>query len=108
MRYFLIVAGAIALGGYSAFGLHHYSTLQSRIKSIWARLGVFIVAVALFIFLPMIGCMFLLAAGSLPSEVLGRVAWFLVVFLAWIGPVWFYLIKNWTAFHSRVAGPKPS
>ena len=87
MRYFLIVAGSTQVGGYSAFGLHRYSTPQSRIKSVWTRHAVFIVAVMLFIFLPMIGGMFLLAADSLPSALLGRVAWFLVVFFAWIGPV---------------------
>jgi hypothetical protein len=58
MRYLLIVVGALALGGYSVVGLHRYSILQSRTKSIWIRLLFFIIAVALFIFVPMVGWAF--------------------------------------------------
>ena len=105
MRHLLIIAGASLLGGYSVFGLHHYSILQSRTKSIWVRLVFFVLALALFIFLPMTGCAFLLAAGSVPSTIGGRTAWLLTVFFCWIGPVWFYLIRNWTVFHSRLGGP---
>jgi len=105
VRYFLIVAGALALGGYSVVGLRYYSILQSRTKSLWARLAFFIVTVALLIFIPMVGCAFLLSAGSLPSTVGGRMAWALSVFFSWIGPVCFYLIRNWTVFHSRLGGP---
>jgi hypothetical protein len=105
VRYILIVAGAFALGGYSALGLHYYSLLQSRTKNIWLRLAFFIVAVAFFIFIPMVGCRFLLSAGSIPPTVGGRMAWLLTVFFSWTGPVWFYLIRNWTVFHSRIGGP---
>ena len=66
MRYFLIIAGAFVLGGYSVLGLHHYSLLQSRIKSIWIRVVLFNVVIALFIFLPMIGFLFLLGVGPVP------------------------------------------
>ncbi len=96
------------LGGYSVFGLHHYSLLQSRTKSIWIRLVFFIVLIALFIFLPMIGFMFLLGVGPVPPTVGGRIAWFLTVFFAWIGTVWFYLIKNWAVFARRLGGPNAS
>ena len=34
-----------------------------------------------------------------------RMAWLLTVFFCWIGPVWFYLIRNWTVFHRRLGGP---
>jgi hypothetical protein len=106
MRYLLIVVGALALGGYSVVGLHRYSILQSRNKSIWIRLVFFIIAVALFIFVSMVGCAFLLAAGSIPSTIGGRIAWLLTAFFWCTGPVWFYLIRNWTAFHFRLVGPQ--
>jgi hypothetical protein len=30
----------------------------------------------------------------------------LTIFFCWMGPVWFYLIRNWTVFHSRLGGPQ--
>jgi hypothetical protein len=102
MRYLVILLGALALGVYSSLGLHYYSVLAGRTKNEWARLGLSLPSMALFIGLPMFGCMFLLGAGPNPSSTEMGVVWFVSVFFCWIGTVWVYLIKNRRALESRL------
>ncbi len=108
MRYLIIVVAALALGVYSTVGLHYYSILASRTKSEWLRLAFSIPTIALFILLPMIGCMFLLGVGPNPSSKEMRGAWLLAVFLSWIGTGWAYVIKNWKVLNTRLRSGSPS
>jgi hypothetical protein len=76
MSYVVTLIGALALGVYSAVRLHYYSILASRTTSDWLRLVLYIPAIALFVFAPMIGCMFLLGAGpNSSSKEMRGLAW---------------------------------
>src|SRR6266516_2727615 len=104
MRYAIIVVGAFILGAYSVAGLHYYSLIVSRTISVWSRLALYIPTVALFVFAPMVACGFLLGWGGDPGNKATRVAWLLTVFFCWIGPVYFYAIKNRSVLSVRLRG----
>jgi hypothetical protein len=104
MHYLMIVAGASILGAYSVAGLHYYSVAVSRTRSEWTRLALSISAMALFFFVPMVGCMFLLGTGDDPGTKLTRGLWLLFVLFCWIGPVYFYMIRCRTVLRNRLRG----
>ena len=104
MRYAIIIVGAFILGMYSVAGLHYYSLVVSRTMGVWSRLVLYMPAVALFIFAPMVACGFLLGWGGDPGTKATRIAWLLTVFFCWIGPVYFYLIKNRAVLSVRLRG----
>jgi hypothetical protein len=104
MRFAIIVVGAFILGAYSVAGLHYYSLVVSHTNSVWSRLALYIPAVGLFIFAPMVACGFLLGWGGDPGTVATRIAWLFTVFFCWIGPVYFYLIKNRAVLSVRLRG----
>jgi hypothetical protein len=102
MSYIIRLVAAFGLGVYSTIGLHYYSVWIARSKSEWLRLACMIPVVGLFIFAPMVGCMFVLGWGPVPNTHAMRLVWIGMVFLAWIGTVWVYIIKNWRVLEARL------
>jgi hypothetical protein len=109
MFFAIKAAEALGLGLYSSVVLRSYTILVSRTKSDAIRLLLFLIEIAVGIFIPLVGWAELLDQSSGIAHAWTRnqrMGWLFALFFCWMGPVWVYIISNWRILNQRLRLPK--